>query len=188
MTTKSPTATLLNQPQSTYWTFDTVQTPSTVELEEVRVDMADLKASSKPVQLVTSVGSCIAICIHDLVSRSGGMAHIMLPHAAAFMEENLPAKYADSSIPALVKEIKKINAKPMLTAKIAGGANMFPSIQGKSIAVGAKNIDAVRNTLYSNNITLRAEDVGGTQGRKVTFNTMTGTVTVRLINGVIRKL
>lgn len=188
MSNKGTTTTLLDQAQSTFWTFDTAQTTSTAELEEIRVDMAELKAESKPAQLVTSVGSCIAICVHDLISRSGGMAHIMLPQAKALKEENLPAKYADTSIPALIKEIKRFNSQPMLTAKIAGGANMFPSIQGQCIAIGAKNIEAVRRSLSKHNIPIRAEDVGGVQGRKVTFNTVTGTVTVRLIDGVVRKL
>ncbi len=38
------------------------ETPS---LEEIRVDMADARVEFRPVYLVTNVGSCVAICLHD---------------------------------------------------------------------------------------------------------------------------
>ncbi len=168
--------------------IDAVQPSAPPELEEVRVDMAELKAENMPVELVACVGSCIALSIYDSATKNGGMAHIMLPQAHVFPKEDLPAKFADTAVPALVKAIKKFSPNPVLSAKIAGGANMFPNIRSQSMAVGAKNIDAVKATLAASNIPLRGEDVGGIQGRKVTFNTLTGTVSVRLLNGVVKKL
>lgn len=168
--------------------IEAVQKPAAVALEEIRVDMAELKAENKPAELVACVGSCIALSIYDSLTKSGGMAHIMLPQAHVFPKEDLPAKFADTAVPALVKAIKKFNPNPVLSAKIAGGANMFPNIRSQSMAVGAKNIEAVKVTLSASNIPLRGEDVGGIQGRKVTFNTMTGVVSVRLLNGVVKKL
>jgi chemotaxis protein CheD len=165
-----------------------VQISAAVDLEEIRVDMAELKAETKPAELVACVGSCIALSLYDSTTKSGGMAHIMLPQAHIFPKEDLPAKFADTAVPALIKAIKKFSPNATLSAKIAGGANMFPNIRSQSMAVGAKNIEAVKVALATCNIPLKSEDVGGIQGRKVMFNTMNGTVIVRLLNGVVKKI
>jgi chemotaxis protein CheD len=128
------------------------------------------------------------LSIFDVSTKNGGMAHIMLPQAHICPKEDLPAKFADTAVPALVKAIKRVSPFPVLSAKIAGGANMFPNIRSQSMAIGAKNIEAVKVSLSSHNIPLKGEDVGGIQGRKVTFNTMTGTVYIRLLDGVVKKI
>jgi chemotaxis protein CheD len=159
------------------------------KMEEARVDMAEMKADNKPIELVTSVGSCIAICLHDSKNRCGGLAHIMLPNSAIAPQELLPSKYADTAVPALITEIKRVSkADVRLYAKIAGGANMFPNLKNNMLNIGAKNYDAVKIALDKHNIRLIAEDVGGTQGRRINFNIETGVAIVRKINGETTKL
>jgi chemotaxis protein CheD len=164
------------------------QTSSKVDLEEIYVDMAEMKVESKPVEFVSCVGSCIALCMHDASARNGGLAHVMLPQASLSPSDNLPGKFADTAVPALIKAMKRLRPDCSLTAKIAGGANMFSNIKNQSIAVGTKNIEAIKTALSASRIPLVGEDVAGTQGRKVMFNTATGTVTVRLINGLVNKI
>jgi chemotaxis receptor (MCP) glutamine deamidase CheD len=52
------------------------------KMEEVRVDMAAMKVESKNDELLTYVGSSVAIYLNDSAHGSGGFAHIMLPHSA----------------------------------------------------------------------------------------------------------
>jgi chemotaxis receptor (MCP) glutamine deamidase CheD len=52
------------------------------KVEEVRVDTADVKVESKPVELLRSVGSCVAVCLRDPVLKCGGLAHVMLSRSA----------------------------------------------------------------------------------------------------------
>ena len=156
-------------------------------LEEVRVNMAEYKVESKPIELVTSVGSCIAICMYDSANMCGGMAHIMLPKSAVAAQEPLPGKFADTAVPTLTTAIRRISRKESrLTAKIAGGANMFPNMN--ALNIGEKNIQAVKASLAEHRVRLLAEDVGGTHGRRITFNITTGTATVRQFNGETTKL
>ncbi len=97
------------------------------------MDMADMKAENRPVELVTSVGSCVAICLYDSKNKCGGLAHIMLPNSAIAPQELLPSKFANTAVPALAKLIKKISVYPsLLSAKIAGGANMFPNLKNNA--------------------------------------------------------
>jgi chemotaxis receptor (MCP) glutamine deamidase CheD len=67
--------------------------------------MAAMKVESRPVELLTSVGSYVAICLYDSAHRCGGLAHIMLSHSAKGQREPLPSKFADIVVLALVKEI-----------------------------------------------------------------------------------
>ncbi len=162
---------------------------SPTAVEEVRVDMADMKADKQPVELVTSVGSCIAICLYDSKYKCGGLAHIMLPNSAIAPHELLPSKYADTAVPALAKLIRKTSGRTSaLCAKIAGGANMFPNLKNNTLNIGAKNIDAVKIALNKDGIRLLGEDVGGNGGRRINFNLGTGLATVKRFNGETRDI
>jgi chemotaxis protein CheD len=158
-------------------------------MKEVRVAMADMKVESKPIELVTSVGSCVAICIFDSANRCGGLAHIMLPNSVIAPQYFLPCKFADTAVPALAKAVREISGKePCLSAKIVGGANIFKFENNDGPHIGAKNVDAVKVALNANKIRLVAEDVGGSYGRRIAFNIGNGVVTIRLSNGEIKKL
>lgn len=159
------------------------------KMEEVRVDMADMKAEKGPIELITSVGSCVAICLYDTKNKCGGLAHIMLPNSAIAPQELLPSKFANTAVPALVNLIKKVSGfDSPLSAKIAGGANMFPNLKNNALNIGAKNVEAVKQTLCQHNIKLIGEDVGGSHGRRITFNLETGNATVKCFNGETRQL
>jgi chemotaxis protein CheD len=158
-------------------------------VEEVRVDMAAMKVESKPVELLTSVGSCVAICLYDFQHKCGGLAHIMLPHSSLGPIEPLPSKFADTAVPTLAKGIRQISGKESrLMAKISGGANMFASLGVNRLDIGTKNVKAVKAALDECNIRLLGEDVGGFNGRRISFNPTSGTVSVRHFNGDIRTI
>jgi chemotaxis protein CheD len=167
----------------------TIDTHTCPQVEEVRVDMAAMKVESKPVELLTSVGSCVAICLYDSIHRCGGLAHVMLPHSSLGSKEPLPSKFVDTAVPALKKAIHKITGvENHLSAKIAGGANMFPTTSANAIDIGAKNVRATREVLTQYKVRLIGEDVGGNHGRRITLNVNSGTTLVRLFNGEIKKL
>jgi len=151
--------------------------------------MADMKVESRPVTLVTSVGSCVAICIHDPINKCGGLAHIMLPSSSVTRNKSFPFKYADTAVPALTEALRKSGKNSFcLTAKIAGGANMFPNLRSSTVNIGEKNVEAVKKALAANGVRLLAEDVMGTYGRKVLFNVVNGSVCVRKGSGEVTKI
>lgn len=160
------------------------------QLEEVRVDMACMKVDNRPVELVTSVGSCVGICLYDAIRKCGGLAHIMLPYSSlGCPREPLPAKYANTAVDALIKEIRTLTGvQNRLVAKIAGGANMFANTAANGLDIGKKNVAAVRAALGEKRIRLVGEDVGGSHGRRINFNLLTGDVVIRLHNGEKRKI
>jgi chemotaxis protein CheD len=167
----------------------TIPANTNPKVEEVRVDMADMRIESKHVELLTSVGSCVAICMHDSVHKCGGLAHVMLPTSDQGLQEPLPSKFANTAVPALIKEMHAIVGKQTrLSAKIAGGANMFANLSTNHLDIGAKNVKAVKSALEEHRIRLAGEDVGGVHGRRVTFDVASGRTIVRQHNGRIREL
>ena len=50
----------------------TIEANTAPKVEEVRVDMADMKVESGSVELLTSVGSCVAICYMIRCINVGG--------------------------------------------------------------------------------------------------------------------
>lgn len=150
----------------------------------ITVGMADLKTATAPDLLLTAgLGSCIGICIHDPILKVGGLAHIMLPTANGSLGGN-PAKYADTALELLLKEIMGMGAnRSRLKAKMAGGAQMF-SFPGKPpvLKIGDRNAEAVELGLKKHGIPLLVADVGGSFGRTIHFNVGTGELHIRTIN------
>lgn len=150
----------------------------------IKVGMTDLKVARSPDVLQTcGLGSCIGICLWDSLTKIGGLAHIMLPSSTQCKPGN-PAKFADTAIPLLIEEMRKQGAdKSRLTAKIAGGAQMFAFYSSNDIMkIGERNAEAVKKGLETVRIRIIAEDTGGNFGRTIELYTENGSLYVRTLN------
>ena len=153
--------------------------------EIIKVGMADLKTCVSPDGVTTlGLGSCVGIAIRDPVTKIGGLAHIMLPDSTAIRNssQNI-AKFADTGIDELVRQMEKLGAKKArMVAKIAGGATMF-TFQGKNdmMQVGDRNVEAVKKKLKEISIPILAQDTGKNYGRTVTFYPETGEFHIRAV-------
>lgn len=152
-------------------------------METVHVKIADLAVKKENGVLVTfGLGSCIGIALYDKRSKVGGLAHILLNDSEKFKRPNVttinPAKFADTAIPVLIKEMTAIGAKKEnLEASIVGGASLF-NFKSESGSVGDKNIESVRAGLKKAGIKITSEDVGGSCGRTMRLFVETGEVTI----------
>lgn len=126
------------------------------------------------------LGSCVGIAIYDLTAKVGGLAHAMLPRYEEGRDKTNASKYADSSVMLMVDELVEAGAiKGRLKAKIAGGAQMFSFISSDTLNIGLRNSQSAKEALKRENIPLVGEDVGGTKGRTVVFNTVDGTYRIQ---------
>ena len=153
--------------------------------ELIKVGMADYKVGCYPASLISyGLGSCIGIAIYDPITKIGGLAHIILPDSKhARSTENL-AKFADTCLPIMLEAMIKLGAmKSRLTAKIAGGAQMFAFTNSTDIMrVGERNAEAVRAVLKKLDIRLIADDTGGNYGRTVELKLDTGIFKIKTID------
>ena len=153
--------------------------------ELIKVGMADYKVGCYPASLISyGLGSCIGIALYDPITKIGGLAHIMLPDSKqARSAENL-AKFADTCLPIMLEAMIKLGAmKSRMTAKIAGGAQMFAFTNSTDIMrVGERNAEAVRAVLRKIDIRLIADDTGGNYGRTVELKLDTGAFKIKTID------
>ncbi len=147
------------------------------------IGIGEYVAAKSPQVLVTlGLGSCVGVCIIDKSSGVGGLIHVMLPDSGGRTVPK-PGKYADTGIPILLDEMKKLGASTAsLEAKIAGGAAMFKKA-GSSMEVGKRNIESVKKTLSKLRIRLKSDDVGGNRARSIEYNLSNGMLSVRKVGG-----
>jgi chemotaxis protein CheD len=149
----------------------------------VTVKIAEMGVVRDDRRLKTILGSCVGIILRDPEKRVSGLAHIMLPerHRADTTE----GKYADTAIPALVARVACCDGRTgSLQALVIGGAQMFPLGNARIASVGDQNVAASRAILGRCRIPIVFEDTGGTSGRSVTFDNMTGAVSVRTLQTI----
>jgi chemotaxis protein CheD len=157
---------------------------------EVRVKIAEHAVGSGHDALTTvGLGSCVAIALHDPDARVGGLAHILLPSATLCRASATPAKFAETAVPLLLREMATIGAGPRVTAKVVGGASMFVALlPSDGVSMGRRNVEATLRALAAAGVPVVAQDTGGEHGRSVTLDVHTGDVSVRSLKAGSRVL
>jgi chemotaxis protein CheD len=147
------------------------------------VGMGEIKVTESP-NIISAVGlgSCIAVTLYDKFTKIGGLAHVVLPSIKEANDSSNPIRFADVAIGVMITDMKRLGANiQFMSAKIFGGANMFPDIifSHSPMDVGKRNIEAVRKELKKHNISIVASEVGDHIGRTVIFNISDGSVVVK---------
>jgi len=156
----------------------------------IRIGMAEMVISKTPTTIITTVGSCVALCMYDPVMKIGGMVHIVLPNNLSGEEKEIKQKYAETAVMALLSALISEGAdKERIRAKIAGGANMFLklSLKCEALDIGRSNAKMTKKKLAEFHIPLVAEDIGGNHARRIEFDTDSGRMTV-IIDQKVRVL
>jgi chemotaxis protein CheD len=158
---------------------------------ELVVRVADLRVGVGDDVLVTlGLGSCVAIVLHDMVARVGGLAHVLLPSPALSRADANPAKFPQSAVPRLLELMRADGAESKrITARLAGGASMFASLAPPgTIQMGERNLVAARQALQTHGVPLIAEAVGGDYGRTVRLRVQDGRLEVSTVAHGIQHL
>ncbi len=154
----------------------------------VSVAIGQWTVAASPVKIRTLLGSCVGVVLYDRVAKLGGLAHIVLPAAHGSLDH--PGKYADTAIPTLIAEFDRRlggKARSRLIAKLVGGANMFQMDdslrENTGLNIGQRNQQAIEQILAELAIPITARDVGGNAGRRLTLDTASGIVTIKVPGG-----
>ena len=160
-------------------------------IKERIVKVADWAAESGEGVIITlGLGSCVACILYDATVQVGGLVHILLPSLTLARERTNPAKFAETAVPFLVKEMQALGASPdRLRARLVGGAAMFSNLGSPGVALmGERNIQSTREALKAARIPVIAEDTGLGYGRSVYLHLPKGRVEVRSVQHGIREL
>jgi chemotaxis protein CheD len=152
------------------------------------VPIGEVVVSKAPEDVLVAygLGSCVAICLYDPVTRTGGMLHALLPTAPGtngrIGHPDKSAKFVDQGTPLLVESLLELGAKRThLVAKLCGGAKVLsaPGFENEVLNIGARNVLAAEAALRTQRLQIRAQDTGGDTGRTVRLHIADGTVTIR---------
>ena len=136
-------------------------------------------ASAAPLLLQTLLGSCVAVCLRDPVTRAGGMNHILLPGKC---DDNRPSRCGVHAMELLINAVMKEGGdRRRLVAKVFGGGNVIASLQSPTI--GELNAAFIREFLATEGIPLVAQRLGGTHAVQVHFRTDTGKAILHSVDG-----
>lgn len=152
---------------------------------EILVGMGQIAAGQAPQRIRAILGSCIGVALYHQGRKTGVMAHVVLPESAG--RDGAPGKFADTAVPGMLAILREQGLPTYgLTAKLAGGANMFNG--SGPLRIGDANAEAVTAALKKAGVPVAGRDVGGTHGRRVEFDCASGEMTVQCAGQSARTL
>ncbi len=132
--------------------------------------------------ITTVVGSCLTVCMHDPLTRTGGMLQFLLPCAPGLAESArvgglVPSeRHAFLALEALLGALAARGARRSgLVAKLFGAARVDPELAESS----RETLREVRDYLRVERIPEEASDTGLLQARKVVFHPGEGRVRLK---------
>jgi chemotaxis protein CheD len=136
----------------------------------------------------TVLGSCVSACVRDPARGLGGMNHFMLPEDAAVGPNDwldpavgLSTRYGSYAMENLINDLLKLGAaRERLEIKLFGGGRILAAMTD----VGGRNVDFIRNYMSLEGYRVAAEDLGGTQPRKVVYFPTSGRARLRKLRPV----
>ncbi|HEX6242650.1 MAG TPA: chemotaxis protein CheD [Polyangiales bacterium] len=157
---------------------------------DVTLRIGGVFASDRPAVVRTVLGSCVAVCLFDPVSRVGGMNHYMLPSSADVLHREDPARYGLQAMEVLLGQMQKLGARrDRLIAKLFGGGHVLNQLEPHAASVSLRNIEFIRRYADEEELTVVSHDLGGQRARAVHFYTHTGKALVkRLGDGLVTEV
>lgn len=153
-----------------------------VKLSVGIADMVVVKGCNQEI-ITHALGSCVGVTIFDPIAGVGGLLHYMLdrPRTEARASEHPVAMYATLGVPELFREAYKLGAtKERMIVCAAGAAEMLG--HGSALKIGKRNQVMLRKLLWKNDITLVAEDTGGSDARTMSLSMRSGAVDIHCRN------
>lgn len=153
-----------------------------VRSPDIVVGIGDIYTGGETSSIIVtySLGSCIGVSIYDSVSRTGGLAHFMLPMSRdnPLKAADKPGLYCDTGMAQMLQRLYESGAeKKRLIIKLAGGARVLDI--NDTFRIGSKNNAVIRKFLWKNGLMIAADDTGGEVARTMYLDMGTGRTFLR---------
>jgi len=144
--------------------------------DAVKILPGEYFVHNEDVLLMTTLGSCIAVCLWDRQAKVGGMNHFLLPEGDR--DQVSSGRYGSFAMELLINELLKLGANRMtLEAKVFGGGAVLAGMT--SLNVGERNTTFVMDYLKTERIPVVSKDVLDVHPRKVCFFPHSGKAMVK---------
>ncbi len=137
----------------------------------------EIYIADKPTEIVTMVGSSVAVTLYDRVLKIGGLLHFFEPEWNGIGIKNV--RYGDVGVSKLIQLIlEKGSEKRNLIANIVGGATLG-GFSIDTLPIGIRNVQMAKKILDREDIAIDTVEVGKEVGRYLSFKSDTGEITIR---------
>ena len=144
--------------------------------EAVKILPGEYFVYNEDLLIMTTLGSCIAVCLWDRQAKVGGMNHFMLPDSGGNGQDS--GRYGSYAMELLINELLKLGASRMtMEAKVFGGGAVISGMN--TINVGERNTAFVMEYLKTERIPVVSKDVLDIYPRKVCFLPFSGKAMVK---------
>lgn len=131
--------------------------------------------TDKPALVETVVGSCVSVCLYNNETGDAAINHY-LQDVCSLGNEGQSGNYGFSATEHIINTLKiRDILVEHLEAQIFGGAMLIEKGEVGS-DIGRRNIAVARQVLNTHRIRIIRQEVGGTRGRCIKFNTQTNGV------------
>jgi len=142
--------------------------------EVIDVQTGEVEVGKGKVQLrSTAIGSCLVVAASDFSSRTGALAHIMLPGRAPGSDEK-KTKYAYDAIKALLKGLLETGAqRENIQFCMVGAGNVLKKADD---TICSDNIDSITEILREEGFSVKAAVLGGVERKGIVLDIQNGEV------------
>lgn len=139
------------------------------------LDPGHLFVTSQSTSIGLVVGSGVAVSLYDPVRGTGGMCHFV--HPSTRDRENATPRFGNVAVSILCKMmIEEGSDVSDLVAQVFGGG--YPKEKPTQRNLGVRSVQVAEKVLHRYGIAIASADIGGTIGRKVIFDTASGSIIV----------
>ncbi len=145
-----------------------------------KVNPGQFFVSTKDIDIVTVLGSCVSACIRDPIMGVGGINHFMLPLGCEDRAESWGGgpgaagavnRFGNYAMESLINSVMKAGGnRKRFEIKLFGGGRVLDI----SADVGKTNVEFVLDYLQAEQLEVAAMDVGQEYARKLIYNPITG--------------
>jgi len=136
-----------------------------------------------PAVAETLVGSCIAVCLYNFKQGFGAMNHFLMDRPKNPADVDI-GRYGGTSTRHIVDAMVAIDPEPThYRASVIGGAAVLKTAHADG-HIGSANVEAALEVLRESHIRIVGQEVGGTRGRRIRFNTQTGEIICRFAGDI----
>jgi len=119
--------------------------------------------SLKGIIRTSPLGSCVAVIAYDKTSKTGGIAHIMLPGKSPTKDKTEENKYAENAIENLLDALKSLGSKKAnIEICLVGGANV---LRKENDTIADNLIFSILEILERKNLSIKTTSLGGYERR-----------------------
>jgi chemotaxis protein CheD len=153
--------------------------PAAVARERVFLQSGQIHTAHAPCTVVTILGSCVAVGLTDPIARVGGLCHYALPN---LLDRERSWRYGSVAIPDLIARLSESGGRrDRLEAKVFGGACITAAPGSFGGRLGTQNGELAYRLLWDAGIPIVTDDLGGGRGRKLIYETDSGSAWVRML-------